>query len=100
MHFPPREAPPQRQEDLARLLDEANRAFDGRKAELVDGALQGAVAVDFEYAANDPGELGGEDDFFAVGWVFDIEEAGGRVGDERDEVIACAAGLVVPDAEE
>ena len=64
--------------------------------DVVEVALEFAEAFDFEHAAKDAGELGGEEDFATVLGVVDVHGTFLVDGVEGDEAVCCAAGHVVP----
>lgn len=68
--------------------------------DIVEIALEFAETFDFEHAAEDAGELGGEENFATVLGVLDVHGAFLAVGVEGDEGVCCAAGHVVPLREE
>jgi len=68
--------------------------------DIVEVALEFAEAFDFEHAAEDAGELGGEQDLAPVLGVVDVHGAFLAVGVKGDEAVCCAAGHVVPLREE
>lgn len=64
--------------------------------DVVEVALEFAEAFDFEHAAEDAGQLGGEENFTTVFGVVDVHWTFLVGGVQGDEAVCCAAGHVVP----